>query len=145
MLCTGRPTYSAAGPCLSAVCLVSHLNDSKVGWYAGGGRPHTLHTGRSERDREITVSVYCAWCHMSMNMRMSHVNECKVGVQAVAGHICYVLAGLHVQPHGPASQVCLVGADHHSWPRCFATISALQRSEVLEWARSQGRHTQIFV
>ncbi|KAL0026968.1 hypothetical protein WJX79_003842 [Trebouxia sp. C0005] len=58
--------------------------------------------------------------------------------QAVAGHICYILAGLHTQPHGPASQMCLVGADHHSCPRRFATIPALQRSEVLEWARSQG-------
>lgn len=95
MLQTGRPTYSAAGPCLSDVCLVSH------------------------------------------------VNECEAGMQAVAGHICYVLAGLHVQPYGPASQVCLVGADHRSCPRRFATIPALQRSEVLEWARSQGRHSQI--
>ena len=61
-------------------------------------------------------------------------------MQAVAGHICYVLAGLHTQPHGPASQLCLVGADHHTCPRRFATIPALQRSEVLEWARSQSRH-----
>ncbi|DBA94995.1 TPA: hypothetical protein ACH3X1_002518 [Trebouxia sp. C0004] len=58
--------------------------------------------------------------------------------QAVAGHICYVLAGLHTQPHGPASQLCLVGADHHTCPRCFVTIPAVQRSEALEWARSQG-------
>jgi len=97
MLHTGRPAYSAARLCLSAV-------------------PDA-----------------------------SHVNECKVGLQAVAGHICYVLAGLHTQPHGPASQLCLVGADHHSCPRCFATIPALQRSEVLEWARSQGGHREYFV
>lgn len=61
-------------------------------------------------------------------------------MQAVAAHICYVLAGMHTQPFDPASQMCLVGADHRTSPRRFASIPALQRSEVLEWARSQGRH-----
>jgi len=75
---------------------------------------------------------------------VSHLCEYEDGMQAVAGHICYVLAGLHTQPHGPASQLCLVGADHRTCPRRFATIPALQRSEILEWARSQGRDREIF-
>ena len=59
-------------------------------------------------------------------------------MQAVAAHICYVLAGVHTQPFDPASKLCLVGANHRTHPRRFASIPALQRSEVLEWARSQG-------
>ena len=56
----------------------------------------------------------------------------------MAAHVCYVLAGLHSQPYGAASQLCLVGGDHRAQPRCFATLSAMQRNEVLEWARCQG-------
>ena len=67
-----------------------------------------------------------------------------VALQAVAAHICYVLAGLHIQPCDPVSQLCLVGGDHRTCPRQFATVSALQRSEVLEWARSQGQLSTSF-
>ena len=59
-------------------------------------------------------------------------------IQALAAHVCYVLAGLHSQPYDATSQVCLVGADHRAYPRCFATPPAMQRNEILEWARGQG-------
>jgi len=86
--------------------LVSRLNKLEDCVQAVAGHICYALAGLREREREITMPVYCAWCHISMNMRMSHVNECKVGVQAVAGHICYVLAGLHTQPQGPAFQLC---------------------------------------
>ena len=63
-------------------------------------------------------------------------------MQALAAHVCYVLAGWHSQPCDAASQTCLVGGDHRAHPRCFATPLAMQRSEVLEWARSQGNTSQ---
>lgn len=56
----------------------------------------------------------------------------------MAAHVCYMLAGLHSQPYDAAAQLCLVGGDHRAHPRCFATLSAMQRNEVLEWARCQG-------
>lgn len=56
----------------------------------------------------------------------------------MAAHVCYVLAGLHSQAYDAASQLCLVGGDHRAYPRCFATLLAMQRNEVLEWARCQG-------
>ncbi len=97
-----RPATYAKSCCARTCCATQGMK-----WYAGGGRPNMLCTGRP---------VYCAWCHISVNMRMvcrrwqvtyatywqacilclvSHLNEYEDGMQAVAGHICYVLAGLH--------------------------------------------------
>lgn len=64
-------------------------------------------------------------------------------MQALAAHVCYVLAGLPSQPYDAASQLCLVGADHRAHPRCFATPPVMQRSELLEWARSQGERCNL--
>lgn len=65
-------------------------------------------------------------------------------MQALAAHVCYVLAGLHSQAYDDASQLCLVGADHRSQPRRFATLSAMQRNEVLEWAHCQGIYPMLY-
>lgn len=60
-------------------------------------------------------------------------------LQAVAAHVCYLVASSAPQAYEPASRLCLPGEDHRVQARCFATrIAALQRSEVLEWARTSG-------
>lgn len=59
-------------------------------------------------------------------------------MQAVAAHICYLLAGVHPQPFAAASHLCLLGGNHRGNRRCYASVAAMQRTQVLEWARSQG-------
>ena len=67
--------------------LVSHLNKLEDCVQAVAGHICYALADLREREREITMPVYCAWCHISMNVRL-------VGMQAVAGHIRYILAGL---------------------------------------------------
>jgi hypothetical protein len=42
------------------------------------------------------------------------------------------------QPYDPAARVCLLGADHRAAARSFASVAALQRTEVFEWAKLPG-------
>lgn len=56
----------------------------------------------------------------------------------MAAHTCYVLAGLPPQPFDVNAQLCLLGGDHSSNPRCYASTAAMQLTQVLEWARCQG-------
>jgi hypothetical protein len=51
-----RPATYAKSCCARTCCATQGMK-----WYAGGGRPNMLCTGRP---------VYCAWCHISVNMRM---------------------------------------------------------------------------
>ena len=37
--------------------------------------------------------------------------------------------------------MCLLGADHRSAPHTLASLPALQRTEVLEWAKLPGAHS----
>ena len=67
--------------------LVSRLNKLEDCVQAVAGHICYALAGLREREREITMPVYCAWCHISMNVRL-------VGMQEVAGHIRYILAGL---------------------------------------------------
>lgn len=52
--------------------------------------------------------------------------------------MCYLVAGLAPGFWDPGSRLCAVGADHRSAPRSLACVAALQRTEVLEWARLPG-------
>lgn len=52
--------------------------------------------------------------------------------------IVYVVAGLPLQPYAPGARLCLVGADHKSFPRTYASPQAIQRTELLEWALLTG-------
>ena len=54
-------------------------------------------------------------------------------MQAEAAHICYTAAGVLPQPWTPSAQFCLPGTDHRAHPRTFASIGALQASDILEW------------
>ncbi|KAK9806007.1 hypothetical protein WJX73_003988 [Symbiochloris irregularis] len=59
--------------------------------------------------------------------------------EVTAAHVCYVAAGVPPQAFDPSSRMCLPGVDHRRNPRSFCTsAAAMQRSEVLEWARTQG-------
>ncbi|CAL8467566.1 g7104 [Coccomyxa elongata] len=58
--------------------------------------------------------------------------------QEDAAHLCYVVAGVTPQSYDPSARLCLVGADHRAAPRSLACIPALQRTEILEWAKLPG-------
>ena len=58
--------------------------------------------------------------------------------QACAAQVCFLVAGAAPQPFDPASRWCLPGADHRRQPRTYASIPALHRALLLEWARLAG-------
>ena len=58
--------------------------------------------------------------------------------QAEAAHVCYIAAGVLPQPWTPSAQFCLPGTDHRAHPRTFASVAALQASDILEWLLVQG-------
>ncbi|CAD7702119.1 unnamed protein product [Ostreobium quekettii] len=55
-----------------------------------------------------------------------------------SAQLCYLVAGILPQPLDAASgcRLTLVGADHRSDPRLYASVEAIQRTEVYEWAFS---------
>lgn len=71
------------------------------------------------------------------NMAENRVPDDRV-LQVEAAHLCYMVAGLAPQSFDVAARLCLLGADHRASPRCFASVAALQRTEVLEWAKLPG-------
>ena len=59
-------------------------------------------------------------------------------LQAEASQVCYILAGVLPQHWAPEAQLCLPGADHARRPRSYASLPALQASDILEWAVLQS-------
>lgn len=68
-------------------------------------------------------------------------DRADAGMQEDAAQLCYLVAGLMPQPYDPAARLCLLGADHRAAPRSLASIPALQRTEVLEWAKLPGEYS----
>jgi hypothetical protein len=64
----------------------------------------------------------------------------SVAVQAEAAHLCYLVAGVLPQVYEPGARMCLLGADHRGAPHTLASVAALQRTEILEWAKLPGAH-----
>ena len=58
--------------------------------------------------------------------------------QAEAAHLCYLIGGVLPQAYEAGARMCLLGADHRAAPHTLASVAALQRTEVLDWARLPG-------
>lgn len=54
--------------------------------------------------------------------------------------MCYLVAGVLPQVYEPGARMCLLGADHRGAPHTLASVAALQRTEILEWAKLPGAH-----
>jgi hypothetical protein len=67
----------------------------------------------------------------------------SVVVQAEAAHLCYLVAGVLPQVYEPGARMCLLGADHRGAPHTLASVAALQRTEILEWAKLPGATSTI--
>ena len=59
-------------------------------------------------------------------------------VQVEAAHLCYLVGGVLPQVYDVGARMCLLGADHRALPHTLASLSALQRTEVLEWTKLPG-------
>ena len=59
-------------------------------------------------------------------------------MQVEAAHLCYLVGGVLPQVYEPLARMCLLGADHRTAPHSLASVSALQRTEVLEWVKLPG-------
>ena len=62
-------------------------------------------------------------------------------MQVEAAHLCYLVGGVLPQVYDPGARMCLLGADHRAAPHILASLPALQRTEVLEWAKLPGAHS----
>ncbi len=62
-------------------------------------------------------------------------------MQVEAAHLCYLVGGVLPQVYDASARMCLLGADHRSAPHTLASLPALQRTEVLEWAKLPGAHS----
>lgn len=60
-------------------------------------------------------------------------------MQAEAAHVCYLTAGCLPLPNdNPACKLALLGGDHLAQRRTYASLLAIMRTEVYEFARCQG-------
>ena len=59
-------------------------------------------------------------------------------MQVEAAHLCYLVGGVLPQVYEAGARMCLLGADHRAAPHSLASLPALQRTEVLEWAKLPG-------
>ena len=66
---------------------------------------------------------------------MQYLSPCA---QAEAAHLCYLVGGVLPQAYDAGARMCLLGADHRAAPHILASVIALQRTEVLEWAKLPG-------
>ena len=68
--------------------------------------------------------------------------SCDCSMQVEAAHLCFVVGGMPMQPWDAAAPFCIVGQDSRHRPRQLMDLFALQQTEVLDWARSQGEAFQ---
>ena len=59
-------------------------------------------------------------------------------MQVEPAHLCYLVGGVLPQVYEAGARMCLLGANHRAAPHSLASLSALQRTEVLEWAKLPG-------
>ena len=86
-------------------------------------------------------SVVClegAWYCVKQHCKVFSLLTPKVSLQVDAAHLCYLVAGLTPSFWEPGARMCVLGADHRAAPRSCASAAALQRTEVLEWAKLPG-------
>eukprot|EP00123_Amoebidium_parasiticum_P006883 comp17720_c1_seq1/m.17644 comp17720_c1_seq1/g.17644 ORF comp17720_c1_seq1/g.17644 comp17720_c1_seq1/m.17644 type:complete len:993 (-) comp17720_c1_seq1:216-3194(-) len=68
----------------------------------------------------------------------------KLGEQLAAAqqrecaHFCFLVGGEPLRPFHPQARMVLIGGDHISSPRCFASNEAIQRTEIYEYAMALG-------
>lgn len=49
-------------------------------------------------------------------------------IQIIAAHICYLVAEANFEPYSDTARLCLLGADHWTHPRTYASPEAIQVS-----------------
>lgn len=102
---------------------------------------HICCAGVHQQQYEATCQLNLLWVVVVLSSAHMSCWSCTLKsslLQAVAAHICYALAGVDPQQYDAASQMCLLGGNHRSNIRCYASVSAMQQTQILEWARSQG-------
>ncbi|EPS72645.1 hypothetical protein M569_02109 [Genlisea aurea] len=69
-----------------------------------------------------------------------HLGDClwKERSDAIAAHICYLVAEASFEAYSDSARLCLVGADHWKSPRTYASPEAIQRTEIYEYSKTLG-------
>lgn len=69
-----------------------------------------------------------------------HLGDCllKEKNDVTAAHICYLVAEASFELYSDSARLCLIGADHWNFPRTYASPEAIQRTELLEYAKVLG-------
>ncbi|KAG6553655.1 hypothetical protein Mapa_004569 [Marchantia paleacea] len=78
---------------------------------------------------------------------ISHLGDClwKAKGEVAAAHICYLVADANFEAFTSTARLCLIGADHWTNPRTFATPEAIQRTEIYEYSKVLGNPQFILV
>ncbi|XP_076935102.1 protein transport protein SEC16B homolog [Bidens hawaiensis] len=91
-------------------------------------------------DWEDNLAVIAANRTKDDELVLIHLGDClwKERSNIIAAHICYLVAEANFEPYSDTARLCLLGADHWTHPRTYASPEAIQRTEVYEYSKMLG-------
>ncbi|XP_076881723.1 protein transport protein SEC16B homolog [Bidens hawaiensis] len=91
-------------------------------------------------DWEDNLAVIAANRTKDDELVLIHLGDClwKERSNIIAAHICYLVAEANFEPYSDTARLCLLGADHWTRPRTYASPEAIQRTEVYEYSKMLG-------
>ncbi|RHN53751.1 putative COPII coat assembly protein, Sec16 [Medicago truncatula] len=91
-------------------------------------------------DWEENLAVITANRTKGDELVMMHLGDClwKEKREITAAHICYLIAEVNFSSYSDATRLCLIGADHWTRPRTYASPEAIQRTELYEYSKLLG-------
>ncbi|KAM0061468.1 putative COPII coat assembly protein, Sec16 [Helianthus debilis subsp. tardiflorus] len=91
-------------------------------------------------DWEDNLAVITANRTKDDELVLTHLGDClwKERSNIIAAHICYLVAEANFEAYSDSARLCLIGADHWTHPRTYASPEAIQRTEVYEYSKMLG-------
>lgn len=141
----------AVGSPLRTLCLLIAKKPEEVfsnNILAGGNMHGAMHmpqpaenVGYSMLDNwEENLAVITANRTENDHLVIIHMGDClwKEKNDVTAAHICYLVAEADFELYSDSARLCLIGADHLSFPRTYASPEAIQRTEFFEYTKVLG-------
>ncbi|XP_027359993.1 protein transport protein SEC16B homolog [Abrus precatorius] len=91
-------------------------------------------------DWEENLAVITANRTKGDELVIIHLGDClwKERSEITAAHICYLVAEANFESYSDSARLCLLGADHWTCPRTYASPEAIQRTELYEYSKVVG-------
>ncbi|XP_047320841.1 protein transport protein SEC16B homolog [Impatiens glandulifera] len=89
---------------------------------------------------EENIAIIAANRTKDDELVITHLGDClwKERGEVTAAHICYLVAETNFDSYSDSTRLCLVGADHWTFPRTFASLEAIQITEIFEYSKVLG-------